>query len=94
MTNTDININSADYRQSYRPQPIPCDGLQFPCENAAKHHIVLNGPYYGRTPVYISTNLCPSCYATWMSWGEDDTAYDGYGSDTDPDADYLRVRGA
>jgi len=69
MTNTDINVNSAAYRLTRQPQALPCDGLQFPCSNTATRHLVLDGPDPDRTPVYISTNLCASCYATWLSWG-------------------------
>ncbi len=72
MTNAQINQNSASFRLTRRPQPLPCDGLGYPCENAATRHLVLDGPDPDRTPVYISMNLCAACYATWMSWAPSD----------------------
>lgn len=69
-TTTNANVNSASYRADQRPRSFTCDGLQFPCENAGRYRIVLNGPDYDRTPTYITMTLCEKCKAEWDSWQE------------------------
>ena len=45
---------------------MKCDGLQYPCDNEARHRIVLAFQPEATPPV-LDMHLCDSCFCEWCA---------------------------